>query len=305
MIGDKNTKENLTLLINAMQNHDEKVVDRVKYDLLVDCSDLFELVSNYIFLSKIGIHFSFGNSVLKRGTILYRIRSYSPYIDFSQIGQWAAPPSRPQNRANGQGEEALYLGSTEQLCLLETHIKRGQKYVLGTYECLEDITLGGFFELSPKNLNYNIAGITLNAFLIAPSRNEKNKELFEFLDAEYGELDISELRDWKDNLKLPFVFAVFNKRDLFYNLTNKICGILKRDCPLGLRYSSCYLPLETLGIKCSDYNVVLYNSGIHKIKFINYEIKTNNSNLTDIGAVKTICKIAFNADKGKKGNNND
>lgn len=297
MICDEKTKENLLLLINAITENNKEIIDSVKYELLMDCSDLFELVANYIFLSKMGISFDFGKSILKKGTTLYRIRRYSCDIDFSQAVQWSAPPSRPQNRANEEGEEALYLGSTEQVCLLETHIEKGQKYVIGKYECIEDIELGGFFKLSQDNLYHNIAGNTLNAFLIAPSRNEKNKKLFEFLDCEYREIDIKELRDWKNTLKLPFVFAVLNKRNLFYNLTNKICAILKKSHPFGIRYSSCYLPVETLGIECTDYNVVLYNNGINKIKFIEYEIKTNDSKFTDIDIVKIMCKTAFSVDE--------
>lgn len=296
MIGDEKTRENLLLLINAMQKRDEKIINNVKYEILTDCSDLFELVGNYIFLSKLGIYFDFGKSILKKGTKLYRIRRYSADIDFAQSSQWEAPPSRPQNRANEKGEEALYLGSDEQLCLLETHIERGQKYALGVYECIEDITLGGFFELSQNNLNHNIAGNALNAFLIAPSRNETNKKLFEFLDNEYGEIGSNELRDWKNTLKLPFVFAVMNKRNLFYNLSNKICAIMKKSYASGIRYSSCYMPIETLGIESTAYNVVLYKSGIDKVKFLGYEIKTNNSKFTDIDIVKIMCEIAASVD---------
>lgn len=68
-------------------------------------------------------------------------------------------------------------------------------------------------------------------------------------------------------------------------------AIFSKDTPDGIRYSSCYLPLETVGIECSDFNVVLYSEGISKIKFIDYKIKTNiiNFNYTDFLKILVQC----------------
>lgn len=300
MIGDEITKELLTELINAAQSGDEKRIEKTKYKVLLDCNDLFELVTNYIFLNSIGVNFDFGNSLIKKGTKLYRIRKFEDNVDYSNSAQWTAPPHRPQNRANEEGQEALYLGSTEAICLLEAHISKGAKYALATYEVFEDVKLGGFFTLCNKYIEHNIAGITLNAFLIAPSRNKVNSKIFQFLDNRYGDLQPNDIKDWKNNFDLPFKFAVLNKRDEYYSLTNQICSILQKQNKDGVRYSSCYMPAETLGICCSDFNIALYSEGIKKVKFLNCEIKTNEQKFIDLDLIKIVCDTC---DKVKRKDN--
>ena len=56
----------------------------------------------------------------------------------------------------------------------------------------------------------------------------------------------------------------------------------------GIRYSSCYIPAETIGISCSDFNVVLYSEGIKKIKYISSEIKINEQKFTDLDLMKIV-----------------
>lgn len=299
MIGDEITKEKLSKLINALNSQDIEEIGKAKYEVLLDCSNLFDIVTNYIVLDRFGVNFDFGTSTIKKGTKLYRIRRFEESVDFNDASQWTAPPHRPQNRANRQGQEALYLGSTEYVCLLETHIQQDEKYALATYECVDDIVLSGF--LTHKNdLRHHIAGVTLNAYLIAPSRNETNKKLFEFLDSYYGDLQPDDITDWKTDFDLPLRFAVVNKRDKYYYLTNDITDILRKQSPYGIRYSSCYLPMETLGIVCSDYNIVLYDKGIENIKFIGAEIKTNDKQLSDVGILKIVCEISEKDRKSKK-----
>ena len=69
----------------------------------------------------------------------------------------------PENRANKSGEPALYLGTTENICILETHIRKNEKYVLGEYEVTEDIILGGFLDWEDhKSMKKYLAGVILN-----------------------------------------------------------------------------------------------------------------------------------------------
>ncbi len=260
MFADEIAREKVNKLIEAIKNKDSQKIEKAKYEVLCDCANLFDLVTNYIVLDKFGVNFDFGTSVIKKGTKLYRIRRFNSNTDFNEPSQWTAPPLKPHNRANKKGQEALYLGSTETICLFETHMQTGEKYALATYECTDDIEVGGFC-LYKKDLYHFIAGVTLNACLIAPSRNEINKELFEYLDSFYGDLQPDDIRDWKNNFDLPLQFAVLNKRNQYYETTNCITDILRKQTPCGIRYSSCYLPMETLGIVCSDFNVVLYKEG--------------------------------------------
>ncbi|WP_270810023.1 RES family NAD+ phosphorylase [Hungatella effluvii] len=278
-------------------------IKRAKYNLLWESSNFIDLIVNYITLDERGVKYDFGKDIIPKGTKLYRIRDYKTDTDFSDPSQWKAPPHKPQNRANGKGQEALYLGSTETICLLETHIKKDDTYALGIYEVVEDIKVGGYLSHDPQNKLHNWAGIVLNAFLIAPSRNnDRNKELFDYLDSYYGILtlndftNINELEE-NDGLKLPMKFGVFNQREQYYNITNQLCNILSKDTADGIRYSSCYLPLETVGINCSDFNIVLYREGISKVKFINHIIKTSihSYDYTDF------LKIILNSSEEKPG----
>ena len=146
---------------------------------------------------------------------------------------------------------------------------------------MEDIEVGGYLSYNPYNVLHNLAGIVLNAFLIAPSRSDKNRELFSFLDSYYGVLSLddftnmNEIKDGED-LKLPLKFAVLNRPE---------------DTPEGIRFSSCYIPMESIGIECTDFNIVLYSDGISKIKYINHEIKLNMSDLNHIEILKIIVKL--------------
>lgn len=179
--------------------------------------------------------------------------------------------------------------------MLEAHIKKGDKYALGIYEVEEDIEVGGYLTYDSNNGLRNLAGVVLNAFLIAPSRSQRNKELFSFLDSYYGVLtldDFANMDELNENggLLLPMKLGVLNQHEKYYDLTNQLSIILSEDTPDGIRYSSCYLPLETVGIECSDFNIVLYSEGISKVKLIDHKIKTNILDFDYTDLVKVIMK---------------
>lgn len=279
-------KKLLSDLIDAVRDGDKEQIDKLKYDNLFYGSSLLTIISNYTFLSDIGIDFDFGFQILKKGTRLYRIRRFDESVNFSDEKEWSYPPSMPENRANRSGEPALYLGTTENICVLETHIGKNEKYVIGEYEVAEDIILGGFLDCEDrKSVRKYLAGVILNAYLIAPSRGDKNRELFDFIDAYYlgYTLEDLQMKEAKE-LELPLKFGYLNKREEFYKTANKLLEPIKRKYPEGLSYSSCYIPVATVGIVCSDTNVVLYKKGMNKIRFVRSTIKTNNSkfNGTDI-----------------------
>lgn len=251
-----------------------------------------EVIALYKLFDALSVPIDFGATTLKKGTKLYRIRMYNEDTDYGEDAQWSPPPHKPENRLNTEGQEALYLGSTELVCQLETHIKLGEQYVLGEYECIEDIKLGGFLmgDLFTKlgsafAAGTDISGLyklgcVLNSVLIAPVLNDRNKLLFQKLREHYGALKLDDLDIDDDSVEFPCKIALCTKSDTKYNLTNEISSILVKTTPEGIRYSSCYIPLESPGIPCSDYNVVLYEPGISKVKFKGYEIKTCSNTIT-------------------------
>jgi len=265
----------------AVNNGDKKEISKEKYNVLWTIENLFELIVNYVFLDRIGFSFDFGSSTIKKGTKLFRIRDFKDEIDFSNPIEWEPSPYRNQGRINQKGKEVLYLGSSEMICVLETHQHYPKKYALGEFICTEDITVGGFLSFDFNNHLHTLAATVLNAFLIAPARGEKNQALFDYLEKRFGTVtvdDISSLKqclmDAKEEIKLPYKFALLNQNEEYYNLTNELCAIIEKQYPEGIRYSSCYIPAETPGIECSEYNLALYSEGIRKVKFTDYSIKT-------------------------------
>lgn len=284
MIIGNTDQESLQKLINLKEYGPKERYEIEKYKELLNVDYLFYVIPKYISLDKLGIEFDFGYHTVKKGQWFYRIRSFDERTDYSNLEEWLPNPKKSQNRANSEGVSALYLGSSETICILETQLQEGEKYVIGKYQCVEDFKVGGYFSLSKTNEWKNISAIVLNAFLIAPSRSEKNKKLFDYLDDNFRNVDIEDfgsIRECINNgiegIKLPYKFAVLNKKENLYNWTNRLCEIIQRKYKNGIRYSSCFIPFETPGIECSEYNLVLYESALDKMKFSDYEIKIKNS----------------------------
>jgi len=276
--------EALQRLIHLKEYGPKEIYEVEKYKQLLNVDYLFNVIPSYIFLDKIGIEFDFGHHTIKKGQWFYRIRCFNEGTDYSNPKEWMPNPNKTQSRANAEGVTALYLGSSETVCILETQLQEGEKYAIGKYQCIEDFEVGGYFSLSKSNEWKNISAIVLNAFLIAPSRGEKNKKLFEYLDDKFRNVDNEDfgsirecIYNGAEELKLPYKFAVLNKNEKLYNWTNRLCEILQRKYTDGIRYSSSFIPVECPGIECSEYNLVLYENGINKIKFCDYEIKKKDS----------------------------
>lgn len=289
-MSEEENKKMLYELVEAIKHGDMSEINRLKYDNLFYGSNLLDVIINYMTLSHAGINFDFGHQILKKGTRLYRVRSYQENTDFNDASQWNYPPHMPENRANHSGEPALYLGSTENVCLLETHIEIGGQYYLGEYEIIDDIELGGFLSCEDfKKVSWYLAGVILNAFLIAPARGDKNNDLFDYLDNVYKDIkpDDLQMSDAK-KMDLPLKFGVINKKEEFYKVTNRLIEVIKTQHPEGLSYSSCYIPVATIGIICSDHNIVLYPEGIKKIKFIGSQLKTNTNKFNGLDILKIL-----------------
>ena len=287
---DEEEKKIYGALGKAISEKNYAEVNQLKYECLFYGSNLVDVIITYITLSKYGIDFDFGFRIIKKGTKLYRIRRYEQNIDFNLEQQWRYPPNMPENRANRNGEPALYLGTTEFVCLLETHIAKDEMYVLGEYEVTDDIILGGFLECEDyKKKTRYLAGVVLNAFLIAPSRGDKNKELFDYLDEHYKGLTINDIKGKDaDKIDLPLKFGTINKKEEFYKVTNCLLEPIKKKYKNGINYSSCYIPVATIGVTCSDTNIVLYKEGMDKIQFVHSEIKKCKKNYSGVDVLKIL-----------------
>ncbi|MBR3686495.1 MAG: RES domain-containing protein [Clostridia bacterium] len=287
---DWDIREAFDLMKLAKLNNNLQLFLENRDKILVSGDELFDIIPNYLMLDKLGCAPNFCGRKIKKGSTLYRIREYDKTTNFSDASQWTAPPidKRRQSRANKKEQEALYLASSELLCLWETHIKKGDKYAIATYECLEDITVGSLSLLDSENININIAAFVLNAFLVAPARKEKeNVEVFEYLDKYFGRVLPKDLKI-EDGILLSYKFGVMNQEYKYYDLTNQICDVIMKFFPDGIMYSSCYMPLETMGLNCSENNIVLYRSGIEKVQYRSCDIKICDHDHSTLIPIKTI-----------------
>lgn len=290
-------------LIHAINENDEEEIKRLKINALYTATSYFDIILNYLTLERFGIHFDFGNYTIPKGTILYRIRKLNNEFDLRDSKEWGPSPMKRENRANRNGEEAIYLNVMPDICILETHLKNGEKYALGKYEVLDDVIVGGFFDIKESN-RLLCAGILLNAVLIAPRRGDNNEELLKYLDQKFGNINADDISKEdilsEKNFYLPFKIAsIVKKNNTYYGLTNDICDILKRYYPDGVRYSSCYAPTETIGIVSNCYNVVLYKSGIKKIRFVEAfecinNFKNENAEFNSVNIAKLILEMKTN-----------
>lgn len=282
----------------------DDIKEKTKYFMINSSTNYLEKVLTYIYMDELyGLSINFGIVTLKKGYPLYRIRKYQEGIDFSSKLQWTPPPHKPEGRLNKKGQSALYLATSEDLCLKETHIKQNEEYVLAKYIVKEDIFLGGFYRIDTKHWNLyqnqRDLGIILNAFLIAPHRSENNSNIFNFLDSYYGKIRLSDLNDIDDlrkyhGIKLPLKFAQIDYNALglnFYKMTNSLCYILLKQHSEGICYSSCFCGLNTFGEIHQPFNVVLYQDGQLKIDFISSKKKKCLKSLNSLEMIFNIAKL--------------
>lgn len=284
-------------LVISIVNKSDEEINKYKYEALWDAYNLLDVANNYVFLcQKLGVNFDFGKSKIEKGTTFYRIRRFEDGVDFSDERQWKPSPYKRINRANSEGETALYLGSSEFVCVLEMHLRENDQYVLGKYECVESFDVGGYFSINKKNDLHSFASILLNACLIAPARESKNDELFSYLETKFDKLCLGNLGNVKKNLLdaheefiLPFKIGYAIQKNT-YGLTNALCNVLKKSFPKAIRYSSCYAPVEGHGFESNAFNLAVFEKGLKHFRWIGYEKKTNVTNngypLTDVNVAK-------------------
>lgn len=267
-------------------------------ELFFNALNPFIMLREYIEESKRGVPYCFKERIIPKGTVLYRIRKYSENIDFSNPSEWTPNPKKSRNRCNNEGETALYLGNTELVCLLETQIGFNEKYALGEYLTTEDIEVKAFTNVHPNEGTWKfLVCLILNAFLISPANNKNNENLFKVINEYLNDDCLKNLFKTIKHPSFPLKLGYIFQNEDYYEITNSLCDTLKNKNTKGICYSSCFIPFETVGIECSNYNVCLYENSLKSLEFIKAEVKTNTKKFTGINAIEMILK-------GEKNNEN-
>lgn len=97
-------EEAICKLTDALNSHNSAAINLAKYEVFKEASNILEWVSDYTFLSKLGVSFDYGVDVIRKGERLYRIRTYDETVDYSDAKQWAP-------RRQGQRIEQMCKGN--------------------------------------------------------------------------------------------------------------------------------------------------------------------------------------------------
>ena len=246
---------------------------QIKFLSNIDYSDILGRMALMIY---IGLPLKTLPVILKKGTKLYRIRRGINSNNINDEDEWKPNPKKTKNRFNDEGEEALYLASSDVLCLLELHIKKDEDYAIAQYEVLEDINLGTF-DKTKTRADINVLSF-LNVVMMIINSSEENITTLKLLDKTLGKMTFEEIFNNPIlNYFAPFKLGLILKGNDPHFYTRMLSKNFKT-CDLdGIRYSSSFLPLGSPLFFVSEYNYVLYSKGIKKIKFLSSERKTSKS----------------------------
>lgn len=203
--------------------------------------------------------------ILKKGTILYRIRKN--VLD-DEIHPEGIPPKEFQGNGRfDKNRSILYCGNTIHLLEEEVRINSGEKYFLFEYVLTDDMVLG---TLLIENSNLNKC---FTEFLF----NMCHAPIFSDLSEKAQKIINNNEKCLENNAIFENVIASRILGDKVYVLTNMYGEYIFSNYPDGIIYGSSFNPfhiyhkglLITLDGIDGIYNVAITEEGFKKIKFIN------------------------------------
>ena len=266
------TEEDFLLLrkiIDAKINNDEDNLYSLQINF-INKPCFLDVLKNMIILIYLQLPIKTEKITLKKGTKLYRVRRRNGIINANDPIEREPNPLKTKNRLNDEGEMALYLSSSKRLCLIELGIKFNEEYCVGEYDVLEDIHLGTFDEIKSKDdfLPFR----KLSKVLMAVSKTDENEEKLNYISDAFKDTSIDKVIESGKDMIAPFIIASMLKEGDAHIYSRVISKNFKNNTYDGIRYSSSFLPLGDPLFTVSDYNYVLYSSGIKKLKF-NYAVE--------------------------------
>lgn len=237
---------------------------------LMSCKSINEFVSMYLGMPKLERKSVLGNRVIiKKGDKLYRARK-DDGSDFSSDNAWklAPPKYTRKGRFNREKKPVLYVGTMEQILPREIGLKPGDKYYIAEYEVLDDIKVGSLLK--------QYSGITMLLHKIAMAVEDETKLTLSEKEAlEKLNIKKDEMIELAANSLSSFYIHRCISGDL-YEFTNRIFDTILEDNPEGIRYASCYAPIELSGGREvltlngeNAGNYALTSKAVDKLKVVN------------------------------------
>ena len=248
--------------INLREDHIKK---------LMNWKSLYEFLTMYLGLSyKEKLSVIGDDFIIPNDMVFYRVRKDigKPLINESD---WWMPPQikTSQGRFNYAGKPVLYLGTMDSVLPREVGLNSGDVYYIAKYRCKNSFRVGSLLKTNDI-INYVLHKVAIAlvdySILIAVERRE-----LKYQNVNLSPWDI--VNDFSSSYYLHHSL----RRNL-YDITNKISDLIISRYECGLRYCSCYVPIEMSGGPQvltldgeKEGNYALTNAGIKNLEWMGVE----------------------------------
>lgn len=208
--------------------------------------------------------------VIPEGTILYRARKDKGTPLLQESDWWMTPEKYvTKGRFNRVRKAIFYVGTMDYVLPREIGLMSGDAYYLAKYRVDNDFSVGSLLKIN------DIVNYILHKVAIAIEDDSKlTTEEKSVLVVKYDKLKPWDLvNDFNSSFYLHHQIG----KDL-YDITNKIADLVIKKNENGIRYGSCYVPIEMSGGPTVltldgeiEGNYALTNDGIKNLKWVGVE----------------------------------
>lgn len=238
---------------------------------IMNTNSLDEFLVMFFGLSYKDRQTALGNEfVVPENTILYRARKDNG-VDLINESDWWMPPEKyvSKGRFNRERKPVLYLSTMDFVLPREIGLNVDDAYYLSKYRVKNNFCVGSLLKTN-DTVNYVLHKVAIAIEDDSKLTPEERKLLSPIMD---------KLKPWDIVNSFSSSFYLYHhlKTDL-YDVTNKIFeqALSKNSC--GIRYCSCYVPIEmsggpqilTLGGEVEG-NYALTNAGIRNLEWLGAE----------------------------------
>lgn len=208
-----------------------------------------------------------------KGTIMYRARK-DVGISLVTENDWWMPPKEKvsKGRFNGEHKPILYLSTMDSILPREIGLNVDDSYYLSRYKVKSGFCVGSLLKTD------DIVNYVLHKVAIAIEDDSK-------LTLEERKIIspvMNRLKPWDIVNDFSSSFYLYHHlKNNLYDITNKMVDLVLSKNPCGIRYCSCYAPIEMSGgpqiltlAGEVEGNYALTNEGIKNLEWIDSEKRT-------------------------------
>lgn len=208
--------------------------------------------------------------VIPEGTILYRARKDNG-VDLINESDWWMPPEKyvSRGRFNRDRKPILYLSTMDFVLPREIGLNVDDSYYLSKYRVKNSFSVGSLLK-TDDIVNYILHKVAIAIEDDSKLTSEERKHILPIMD---------KLKPWDILNDFTSSFYLYHHlKSNLYDITNKIVNLVLSENSCGIRYCSCYVPVEMSGgpqILTLDGeingNYALTNEGIKHLEWLGSE----------------------------------